>query len=210
MISLFPILMVVGLIGLALMAVAGFGRHGHAGAAPHGLGHAGHGALQAGHGAGHAPGGHHAVAGAAPGRGSLGLFGLLPSPRVIFSLLTLYGASGYALVETGYFTPLLAGLLAIVPTVLMERLAVQPLWRLLTRFQGTPSAPLHDLVLNEARAVTPFRNGRGLVSVDHDGRVVQFRAQLVARQEAMPVRVGDTLLIDEVDAPNERVTVSLR
>ena len=33
---------------------------------------------------------------------------------------------------------------------------------------------------------------------------------IAAPQKAVPVRVGDTLFIDEVDAPNERVTVSLR
>jgi hypothetical protein len=138
------------------------------------------------------------------------LFWLIPSPRVIFSLMTLFGAFGYLLVETAHFTPIAAGLLAAAPALLMERFAVQPLWNLLFRFQGTPTAPLDELLLSEARAVTSFRNGRGLVSVVHDGRVVQFRAELTAPQKAMPVRVGDTLFIDEVDAPNERVTVSLR
>src|ERR1051326_6422860 len=100
---LFPMLMIAGLVGLALMALPGFGRHGHAGTALHGLGHSVH----IGHGASPAAGGHavgssatpeaHGVAGTNPGRGNAGLFGLIPSPRVIFSLMTLFGASGYAL-----------------------------------------------------------------------------------------------------------------
>jgi hypothetical protein len=124
--------------------------------------------------------------------------------------MTLFGASGYALVAAWHVAPVLAGLLAVIPALLVERFAVTPIWNFLFRFQGTPSAPLHELVLNEARAVTSFHNGRGLVSVVHDGRVVQFRAELTAPQKALPVRVGDTLFVDEVDALNERVTVSVR
>jgi hypothetical protein len=218
--SIFPILMTAGLVGLALMALAGFGRHGHAGTAPHGMGHVGHGTVHLGHGATHGAGAHGVGSSAATGahgadggsavRGNAGLLWLIPSPRVIFSLMTLFGACGYALVEVGHVSPVLAGLLAGVPALLVERFAVTPVWKLLFRFQGTPSPSLHDLVLNEARAVTSFRNGRGLVSVVHDGRVVQFRAELAAPQKAMPVRVGDTLFVDEVDALNERVTVSVR
>jgi hypothetical protein len=218
--SIFALLMLIGLAGLALMALPGFGRHGHAGTAPHGIGHVGHGAVPIGHDAGPpahgppagssaTPGGHE-TAGSSPGQGNAALFGLIPSPRVIFSLMTLFGAFGYALVEAGHFSPTLAGLLAVIPALLIERFAVTPLWNLLFRFQGKPCAPLHDLVLNEAKAVTPFRNGRGLVSVVHDGRVVQLRAELAAPQKAMPVRVGDILFIEEVDASDERITVSLR
>ncbi|HLJ79909.1 MAG TPA: hypothetical protein VKT52_00400 [Ktedonobacterales bacterium] len=218
--SIFVILMIAGLVGLALMALPGFARHGHAGAAPHGLGHAGHGVVHIGHGASHVPSGHAVASSATPGaqggassgpaRGNTGPFWLTPSPRVLFSLMTLFGAFGYALVEAAHLAPMVAGLLAVIPALLIERFAVTPLWNLLFQFQGTPCAPLQELVLGEATAVTPFRNGRGLVSVVHDGRLVQLRAELVASQKAMPVRVGDTLLIEEVDAEHERMTVSMR
>jgi hypothetical protein len=218
--SLFLLLMLTGLVGLALMALPGFGRHGPTGAVPHGLGHVGHGGVHIGHGASHVPSGHAVASSATPGaqggassgpaRGHPGAFWLIPSPRAIFSLMTLFGAFGYALVGAGHLSPMVAGLLAVIPALLIERFAVTPLWNLLFRFQGTPCAPLQELMLNEARAVTPFRNGRGLVSVVHDGRLVQLRAELVASQKAMPVRVGDTLLIEEVDAEKERMTVSTR
>jgi hypothetical protein len=100
--------------------------------------------------------------------------------------------------------------LAIVPAALLERLVITPLWNLLFRFQGTPSSELTTLVLQEAEAVTPFRNGRGLVSVERDGRIVQFRAELAAEQARMPVRVGDKLTIESVDPTNERVTVAVK
>ena len=206
----FPVLMVLGLAGLALMALAGFGRHGHPGGALHGLGQAARGGAHLAHG--HSAGAHSAGTGAARADGATGAgwLCLIPSPVAIFSLMTLFGAFGYLIARMGHFVPLTAGLLAAAPTLLTERFAVKPLWNLLFRFQGTPSASLDELVFTEATAVTSFRNGRGLVSVERDGRAVQFRAELAASQAALPVRVGDTLLIDEVDASKERVTVSLR
>src|SRR5579871_6264311 len=174
--TIFLASMILGLAGMALMALPGFARHGHAGTAPHGIGHLGHGAVQAGHGATHAPGVH--VAGTDAGHIGAGLFWRLPSPRVIFSLMTLFGAFGYALVGAAHVAPLPAGLLAVIPALLVERFAVTPLWNLLFRFQGTPCASLEELTMTEAKAVTPFRNGRGLVSVVRDGRLVQLRAEL--------------------------------
>ena len=63
--------------------------------------------------------------------------------------------------------------------------------------------------MSEATAVTPFRGGRGLVSVVRDGRLVQFSARLIDTQASLPVRVGDRLRIEDVDAARERVTVSV-
>jgi len=238
--SLFLILMFAGLAGLALMALPGLARHGHAGVAAHGPGHLGHGAMHAGHGVGHAGhgaghmghgaghaghgaghgghgAGHTSGEGAAPGaqhaagasseQQAAGLFWRLPSPRLVFSLMTLFGAFGFALTEGGHLPPALAGLVAVIPAVLIERYAVTPLWNLLLGFEGTPSAPLDELVLKEATAVTPFHNGRGLVSVVREGRVVQLRAEMAEPQDAAPVRVGDTLSVEEVDAAHERVVV---
>jgi hypothetical protein len=229
--SIFLYLMIVGLIGLVLMAVPGLNRHGHAGTA-HGLGHGGHGLTHGighGHAAGHlGPTGHvapaaHAAGGQAAqgthghgGPGSqepsagAGLTRLIPSPRTIFSLLTLYGAFGYALLKSAHLMPMLAGLLALIPAILIERYAVTPFWNLLLQFQGRPDGPLEELVYHEAEAVTPFRNGKGVVSVVRDGRAVQFTARLPEGQAIMPVHVGDKLRIEDVDSENQRVTVSLQ
>jgi hypothetical protein len=65
------------------------------------------------------------------------------------------------------------------------------------------------VALTEGEAVVPFRNGRGIISTVRDGRRVQLSASLRPDQQALPVRVGDRLLIEEVDAAHERVTVSI-
>jgi hypothetical protein len=55
--------------------------------------------------------------------------------------------------------------------------------------------------------LVPFRNGRGSVSTLRDGRVVQLSLSADAEATA-PVKVGDLLRIELVDARSERVTVS--
>ena len=133
----------------------------------------------------------------------------IPSPRLIFSVLALYGAFGNALVRAAHLTPLVAALLAVVPAAAVERFAVTPLWNLLFRFEGRSSSPLEELVLGDATAVTAFRNGRGIVSLVRDGRLVQFSAQLIEAQAALEVRVGDRLRVEDLDAQRERLTVSV-
>ncbi len=230
--SIFLYFVVIGLVGLAFMAIPGLGRHGHGGA--HGVGHAGHG-LNLGHGAGHAghitaghASGHvtHAGAGhtpghhagtqtqtgaqgkeAAPGDTTPGMLRMIPSPRVIFSLLALFGAFGFALEP--HVGPVLAGCLALPPAAFIERFLVTPFWNMMFKLQGKTNSPMEALVLSEAEAVTPFHNGKGVVCVEKDGRLVQFSARLLESQANMPVQVGDKLRIEEVDAANERVTVTL-
>jgi hypothetical protein len=157
-------------------------------------------------GNGGAPAGAEVIpADAAPG----GLLRFVPSPRAICSVLALYGAFGNALVHAGHLPFATAALVAVLPAMLFEYAAVRPVWNLLFRFQGQPSSPLDALLLSEAQAVVPFRNGRGMVSVVHDGRVVQLAATLREDHAALPVRVGDRLRIEDVDARRERVTVSV-
>jgi hypothetical protein len=242
----FLTLMVIGLVGLVMMAIPAFGRHGHGGPTGHGghLGHGGHAGpgghhLGTGHGsahagAGHAVGAHLAVAPApssgaagaqplapAPGGptsqemvpadagGSSGWVRLIPSPRAVFSVLALYGAFGNALVQAAHLPWLVAALVALLPTIAVERFAVTPLWNLVFRFQGQPSAPLEELIFDEATAVTPFRNGRGLISIVREGRLVQFSARLRPDQASIPVNVGARLRVEDVDARQERLTVSV-
>jgi hypothetical protein len=215
---MFLVLMVMGLAGLTVMALPalGGGKHGHSAG-----GHAHHGGgsvrshtapitkLQVPSKAGTDPFG--GQRGQGPGRAAprSRWWRLLPSPRVVFSLLALYGASGNVLAHVEHIHPLAAALLALVPALAVEIFAVTPLWNFALRFQSAPSSPLSALVLEEASAVTPFRNGRGMVAVVRDGRLVQFSAHLVDPQSDLPVRVGDRLRIEDVDADRERLTVSL-
>lgn len=217
---MFLTIMVVGLVGLLVMALPAFSHHG---GGAHSLGHGGHaghvahGALQAGPAAhplsAHAPG--HAAAtpsALAPAHSQLPAASplrFLPSPRLVFSLLAIYGAFANALLHAAHLSTLWAAVVALPPAAAVERFVVTPVWRLLFRFQGQPSSPLEVLVLSEASAVTPFRNGRGIVALVRDGRTVQFSARLVEAQAAQPVRVGDRLRVEDVDAQHERVTVSI-
>ena len=217
--SVFLILMVAGLTGLVLMALPGLLHQGHGGHAGHTLPPAGH--TTSGHlpqGAGHhalpAPSGQqgahaHATSQNAEGGGwSVARF--LPNPRVIFSLMTLIGAFGNLFNRSLHLTPLLSGLLAFPCAYVIEQFAIKPLWNFLFQFEGKPSTPLAHLVLGEAEAVTPFANGKGIVQVVRDGRLVQFSAHLSPEQAMMPIHVGDKLRIEEVDAKKERLTVSLK
>jgi len=136
-------------------------------------------------------------------------FRWLPSPRAIFSLLALYGAFGNALLRAFHLSPPLAAVGALVPALLVERLCVKPLFSLLFRFQAPPSSPLEALIFADALAVVPFRNGRGIVSVERDGRLIQLVARLRADQAQFPVAVGDTLRIEDIDAGAESATVSV-
>jgi hypothetical protein len=201
---MFLTVMVIGLAGLLVMALPAFARHGTGGG--HGMHHAHH-ALHAkttpmlpGHGLIKDA---NALVAAKPA------MRFVPSPRMIFSVLALYGAFGNALLRAAHLSPLVAGLLAVLPAAAVERFAVTPLWNLLFRFEGRPSSPLEELVLCDATAVTAFRNGRGIVSLVRDGRSVQFSAQLIEAQAAMEVRVGDRLRVEDLDAQRERLTVSV-
>ena len=203
--------MVIGLVGLAAMAVPAFARS-------HGAlsGHAPHGALSHSANPSHAAFGPQTAGGRAAlqhllpaeaGHGTRWRF--LPTPRSVFSVLALYGAFGNAGVHAFRLPALLAALAALVPALLVEVALVRPLWKLLFRLHTPACSPLEQLILNEAEAVIPFRNGRGMVSTVRDARRVQLAAQLRRDQAALPVKVGDRLLIEDVDAANERVTVSL-
>jgi hypothetical protein len=210
--------MVIGLVGLAAMAIPAFGHtHGAlSGHSAHGISHAVHGAPHGVHGV--PRGMPHASAPSARGAlqqmipadaGRDSRFHWLPSPRALFSVLALYGAFGNACVHALHLSATSAALAAFAPALLVEALLVRPLWNVLFRVQAAECSPLAHLVLSEARAVVPFRNGRGLVSTVRDGRHVQLAAGLREDQRTFPVKVGDRLLIEQVDVATERVTVSV-
>jgi hypothetical protein len=188
---MFLILMVVGLAGLGVMALPALGRHGAVGHGAHAL-HAGH--ANAGKLVVHSD--------------TTALTRFVPSPRLVLSLLALFGAFANVFVAA-HFAMWSAALLAIVPAVLVERFALAPIWRSLFKLELQASGPLAEIVMSEATAVTPFRGGRGVVSVVREGRLVQFSARLIEAHTSLPVRVGDRLRIEDVESARERVTVSV-
>jgi hypothetical protein len=225
----FLVLMVMGLVGLVMMALPAFASHG----AAHPMqGHGTHHGLGLGRGGarGHLLGpargtGARGVeanspsslpvpampegAAVPPDRAPTRLVRFIPSPRAVCSVLALYGAFGNALLRAGHLPFLVAALGALLPALAVEWLVVRRVWNLIFRFQGQETSPLEQLVLSEAQAVVPFRNGRGLISVVRDGRAVQLAARLVDTELAEPIKVGDRLRIEDVDARRERVVVSV-
>lgn len=214
---MFLTIMVIGLAGLVVMAIPAFARHG-------GGGHTHTHALPAGHVAKLGPGSaldgaaanaaatHHALGSTmalVPADGDRRWARFVPTPRLVFSVLALFGAFANALAGAAGLAPMVAAVAAVIPTLLVERFAVTPIWRLVFRFEGQPSSSLEATILSEAKAVTPFRNGRGIVAVLRDGRSVQFSAVLIAAEAKIPVRVGDRLRVEDVDARHERLTVSV-
>ena len=190
---MFLTLMVAGLVGLVMMALPALGGHRLLSHLPtHGHGQ---GTSLAHHG-----GQAHAV------RHGLRF---IPSPRALFSTLALYGAFGNALVRAAHLTTTRAAWLAILPALLTEWLLIRPIWNLLFRFQGQASPPLEALIMSEAEAVVPFRNGKGIVTTVRDGRRVQLQARLSEGQATLPVKFGQRLRIEDVDARRECVTVSV-
>jgi hypothetical protein len=135
----------------------------------------------------------------------------ITSPRFLFSLLLGFGTAGELLRPVLGGTLLLAA--AVAGGVLFERVIVSPLWNLAMRFASAPAVTLESSVADEATAVTSFdANGQGIVSLEVDGQVVQILATLCPDDRALGaarVRAGQRVRIDEVDAEQNRCTVSL-
>lgn len=228
--------LLLGFVGLLVMAVSGVaGQGGH-----HGGGHAHGGHLHAGghhagdvnvhgvaggahghagpggghaltHGHGHAQGHHgdHAHAGDA-GKAMGNWFLSFLSPRVLFSVLVGLGATGILLGQL-LPEPLLA-LAAVGGGLLFELAAVRPVWNFFFRFGSEPALTLESAITDVATAVTGFNaEGEGLVKIELDGQIVQVLGRLSSADRATGIRVraGDTLVVEEVDAVRNRCVVSL-
>jgi hypothetical protein len=193
--------LVLGGAGLGIMALSGLGRHGNHG------GH--HGAHHGGH-----HGGHHVAHHGADAHGHHAHHGhhtlwSVVSPRVVFSALLGFGATG--ILARGALGGAVLFALAVVGGVVFERFVVTPVWNFLLRFASAPARTLESTLLDEARAASGFdANGQGLVALELDGQVVQVLGTLRPEDRALGLRVraGDRLRIEDVDAERHRCTVS--
>lgn len=194
--------MLLGVIGLAAMALSGLGHHGHAG---HGHGHGGNGHSHAGHGHG-----AHSHAGHEHSHFSGSFIWAIMSPRFLFSFALGFGAVGELLRPT-LGGPFLLGA-ALVGGIAFERFVVSPLWNFTMKFASKPALTLESAVMDEATAVTAFdANGQGIVSVEVDGQIIQILATLQSGDQNLGVRVraGQRVRIEDVNASANRCVVSL-
>jgi hypothetical protein len=196
--DLYLVSLATGAIGLGAMAFGGLSHGGHAGHAHVHGGHGGHTGMHAAHG-----GARHL-----PTSGGFRWTSLL-SPRVLFSVLVGFGASGLVAAPLGEPFRLA---LAIAGGLAFETFLVAPLWRFLFRFESRPAATLESAIEDNAKAVTGFDvNGNGLVAIDVDGQLVQLLATLDPdeRSRGVKVRRGDLVRIASIDAERGRCTVTL-
>ena len=195
--SPYELSLAIGATGMVVMAARGLGHH--TGSASHGGSHAGPASSHHGGQAGHLP---HAAK--LDGK----LLSLL-SPRVIFSFLVGFGATGI-LAASALSGPVLAAA-AAAGGVGFERWIVAPIWNFLFRFESRAALTLESAVFDEARAVTDFdAEGQGLIAVDLDGQVVQLLGTLRPedRSTGVKVRTGGRVRIEEVDPRRNRCVVS--
>ena len=216
--DLYLLAFVLGVTGLAVMAVGALGHHGAVGRGHGGQAHAG----QAHAGQAHAAPGRGAVARGARARGARGPNGsrdalgagrdlllTIASPRVLFAVLLGVGAAGLLLRPFLHAAVLLA-VAAVVLGVLFERGAVAPMWRFVERFASAPAQTLETALYDHAHAASGFdARGEGLVALELDGQIVQLLGRLCPEDRARRVRAGDRLRIEDVDAERNRCTVSV-
>jgi hypothetical protein len=203
------LLLILGGLGLAAMALVGgarHGGHGHAGHAGHGgHAHAGHG--QAPSGPSHSHGGaHHPSIKESASRSLSALI----SPRILFALCLGIGTSGVFAQRWVSGTILLG--VAIAGGIFFERLIVAPIWKQALRFESAPALTLESAVGSEATVASAFdKNGQGLVAIEVDGQVVQILGTLERSDRALTTRVpaGTRVRVEQVDPAKNRVTVSL-
>jgi hypothetical protein len=188
----------LGVTGLSVMALLGFGHHGGAG---------GHGHTGAGGHSGH--GGHGGHGGHTPHAHGLSRVTSLLSPRLLFSFLVGVGATGL-LAHPFLFEPLLLAA-ALAGGVVFEKFIVGPIWKFMFRFESRPAAMLESAVMEEAEAMMDFDSqGHGLIKLELDGQVVQLLGTLSPEEmsQARRIRRGDLLRIEDVDAARNRCIVS--
>lgn len=220
--DLYSTSLLVGAAGLGVMALGGIGARGGHGGSGHAVAHthAGTPGLHAHHGVHHGlqhaaqrgmQRGIQAARSANPVRSTASrAFWTITSPRFLFSALLGFGTTG-ELLHSVLGGPLLF-VAALAGAVAFERAIVTPLWNFSMRFASAPAATLESAVTDEATAVTAFDvNGQGIVCLEVDGQVVQVLATLQSADRDLGVRVraGQRVRIEDVNAANNRCTVSL-
>jgi hypothetical protein len=180
--------MILGLVGLLAMTALGLG----------------HGSDVHGHSHGHSDSSHHGTGhdhDSGPSSNSSSKWLALISPRVIFSLALGFGAVG--LVAEKFVILALSIPLAIVGAIVLERILIQPYWKLIMRFASKPAQNLERAAFSRAKAVMDFdASGSGLIELELDGQVRQVLGTLKSGQQARVTR-GKTLRIESVtDAGN--------
>ena len=201
----------LGGLGLLIMAVSGFGHRLHPGqgpgrgAHPGAHGHHGHAVAKAGGKAPATPSAHGIHASVA--KVSRAFLTIL-SPRVAFSLLVGFGATGFIL-KSWLGGPVLIAI-AAAGGVFFESVLVRPLFNLLSRFASDPALTLESTLGDEVRVVSGFdAQGQGLVALEVDGQIVQLLGTLIPGDRGgARVRAGETLYVREVDAERHRVVVA--
>jgi membrane protein implicated in regulation of membrane protease activity len=178
--------MMLGLVGLLAMTALGVG----------------HGSGSHGHSHGHLDSNHH---GHNHDSGSSPKWLVLISPRVIFSLALGFGAVG--LVAEKFVILALSLPIAIIGAIALERLLIQPYWKLMMRFASKPAQNLESAAFSRAKAVMDFdASGSGLIELELDGQVRQVLGTLKPGRKARVTR-GNILRIESVtDAGNCIVT----
>jgi hypothetical protein len=210
-VDVYTFALTLGAAGLAAMSLLGLhhgqtpGHHGDSsGHHGDGSGHHGHGHTDGHHSTHHQ---HHA------GHHDGALYRWTPflSPRLWFSLLVGFGATGLLLQQ--HLSGLVTLGVALLGAIVFEIALVRPIWSLASRFASEPALTLETGIMDDAVAVTGFnRDGEGLVRLDLDGQVVQLLGALTSGERAAGVRVaaGDHLLVEAVDPARQRCTVSRR
>ena len=188
--------------GLLLMALLGFGHH-HAGRG-HSHGHARGGKFSAHKHSGRAGNGLRPTAAM--------MFLSFLSPRVFFSALLGFGATGLIVRSLAVWTPVWLAVFAIIGGFAFERFVFQPFWNLLFGFASRPARTLETVVAEEGAAATDFdAAGQGLVALELDGQVRQVLGTLPPSERVSSlrrVRTGDRLVIRAVDRRRNTCTVS--
>ena len=186
--------------GLLLMALLGFGHH-HAG---HGHGHVRGGRFPVHKSSGRAHGGVRPTTAMM----FLGFF----SPRVFFSVLLGFGATGLIVRSVAVWSPLWLAVFAVIGGLAFERFVFQPFWNLLFGFASRPARMLDTTVAEEGAAATDFdAAGQGIVALELDGQVRQVLGTLPPAERVPSlgrVRTGDRLVVRAVDHRRNTCTVS--
>jgi hypothetical protein len=216
----------LGGAGLTIMALGGLGHRGHSSSGPRGgrfsarlsqrgarasasRGASPRGHVKAGAHHGHHHGHHSGHRGLDLGGRVSDVFWALTSPRVAFSLLVGFGATGLVL-ERWLGGPWLIAA-STLGAIAFELGLVAPMWRAMLRFASAPAMTLETAVMDEAKAVTGFdARGHGLVAIALDGQLVQVLGTLRSEDRAAGVRVraGDRVRVEAVDASRNSCTVS--